>query len=138
MYGSRFAEESGYAAPLLNRRVGIKVFAWMLSAIMRQRVTDPTSGFRLANRRAIELLRPRLPARLPQVEAILMAHAHQLRVVEVPVHMHQRAAGSSSITWLRSAYYMIKVTLAVLIGLFRARPSVSPGDPAAVSAAKVL
>src|SRR5215207_9290288 len=133
VYGSRFAKESGYRAPL-NRRVGIRFFAWLLSLITRERVTDPTSGFRLANRRAIELFARDYPHDYPEVEAILMVHTHRLRVVEVPVSMHARETGRSSITWLRSAYYMTKVLLAVLVGLFRARPSVRPGDPAAVSA----
>ncbi len=133
VYGSRFARESGYRAPL-NRRLGIQIFAWLLSLITRQRVTDPTSGFRLANRRTIELFARDYPHDYPEVEAILMIHAHRLRIVEVPVSMHARTTGRSSITWLRSAYYMIKVLLAVLIGLFRARPSVVAGDPAAVTA----
>jgi glycosyltransferase involved in cell wall biosynthesis len=133
VYGSRFAEASGYRAPL-NRRIGIRIFAWLLSLITRQRVTDPTSGFRLANRRAIELFARDYPHDYPEVEAILMVHAHRLRVVEVPVSMHARETGRSSITWFRSGYYMVKVMLAVLIGLARARPSVRPGDPAAVSA----
>jgi glycosyltransferase involved in cell wall biosynthesis len=133
VYGSRFAEGSGYQSSL-NRRVGIRIFAWLLSLITRQRVTDPTSGFRLANRRAIELFARDYPHDYPEVEAILMVHAHRLRVVEVPVSMHARVSGRSSITWMRSAYYMVKVLLAVMIGLFRARPSVRPGDPAAVSA----
>jgi glycosyltransferase involved in cell wall biosynthesis len=133
VYGSRFAAASGYRAPL-NRRVGIRIFAGLLSIITRQRVTDPTSGFRLANRRAIELFARDYPHDYPEVEAILMVHAHRLRIVEVPVSMHERVTGRSSITWFRSGYYMVKVLLAVFIGLFRARPSVGPGDPAAVSA----
>ena len=133
VYGSRFAEGSGYQSSR-HRRAGIKIFAWLLSLITRQKVTDPTSGFRLANRRAIELFARDYPHDYPEVEAILMVHAHRLRLVEVPVRMHARAGGRSSITWMRSGYYMVKVLLAVLIGLFRARPSVRPGDPAAVSA----
>ncbi len=133
VYGSRFAGASGYEAPL-NRRLGIKVFAWMLSAITRQRVTDPTSGFRLSNRRAIELFARDYPHDYPEVEAILMVHAHRLRIFEVPVRMRQRTTGNSSITWLKAGYYMVKVILAVLIGLFRARPAVLPGEPAPVSA----
>jgi glycosyltransferase involved in cell wall biosynthesis len=133
VYGSRFAQESGYQAPL-NRRIGIRIFAWLLSLITRQRVTDPTSGFRLANRRTIELFARDYPHDYPEVEAILMVHAHRLRVVEVPVSMHARATGRSSITWFRTGYYMVKVLLAVFVGLFRQRPSVGAGDPAAVSA----
>lgn len=132
VYGSRFLEKGGYKAPL-NRRVGILLFSFVLSLITRQRVTDPTSGFRLANRRAIELFARDYPHDYPEVEAILMMHAHQLKSAEVPVSMRYRDEGSSSITWLRSAYYMIKVTLAVFVGLFRARPNVTPGDEAPVT-----
>lgn len=133
VFGSRFAEESGYRAPVA-RRTGIRIFAWLLSLIMRKRVTDPTSGFRLANRRAIALFARDYPHDYPEVEAILMVHSHRLRLAEVPVRMDQRASGRSSITTLRSGYYMAKVLLAVLIGLVRERPTVTPGDPAAVSA----
>jgi glycosyltransferase involved in cell wall biosynthesis len=131
--GSRFAEKSGYQAPAA-RRAGIRIFAWLLSLILRKRVTDPTSGFRLANRRAIALFARDYPHDYPEVEAILMVHTHRLRLQEVPVRMDQRASGQSSITTLRSGYYMAKVLLAVLVGLVRERPTVAPGDPAAVSA----
>ncbi len=133
VYGSRFKEKSGYDSPL-NRRLGIAIFAWLLSIITRQRVTDPTSGFRLAGRRGIALFAHDYPHDYPEVEAILMAHAHRMKIVEVPVTMHQRGGGRSSITWFKSGYYMIKVLLAVFIGLMRARPSVLPGQPAPVTA----
>ena len=94
----------------------------MLSKIVRQRVTDPTSGFRLCNRRAIELFARDYPHDYPEVEAILMVHAHRLRMREVPVRMHERQGGRSSITSVESAYYMIKVMLAIFVGLFRRRP----------------
>src|SRR5215218_8963148 len=133
VYGSRFAEESGYRAPL-NRRVGIRIFASLLSVITRQRVTDPTSGFRLANRRAIELFARDYPHDYPEVEAILMLHAHRLQAREVPVRMHPRRDGRSSITSGESMYYMVKVLLAIFVGLFRRRPVVDPGVEAPVAA----
>lgn len=137
VYGSRFIEKGHYKAPL-NRRAGILIFSTVLSVITRQRVTDPTSGFRLGNRRAIELFARDYPHDYPEVEAILMMHAHQLRLAEVPVKMRHRDEGSSSITWLRSGYYMIKVLLAVFVGLFRARPNILPGDQAPVSSGHQL
>ncbi len=133
VYGSRFARESGYRAPL-NRRLGIQIFAWLLSLITRQRVTDPTSGFRLANRRTIELFARDYPIDYPEVEAILMVHAHRLKMREVAVRMHDRGGGRSSITRYLSVYYMVKVSLALFVGLFRSRPVVEPGDPAPVEA----
>ena len=90
--GSRFlTPEQRYPAPI-SRRTGIHLFAFTLSKILRQRVTDPTSGFRLYNRRAIALFARDYPHDYPEVEAVLMLHAHRLRMVEVPVQMHLRGA----------------------------------------------
>ena len=74
------------------------MFAFLLSRIVGQRVSDPTSGFRLYNRRAIELFARDYPHDYPEVEAVLMLHHHRLRMREVPVRMHQRGGGVSSIT----------------------------------------
>ena len=99
------------------------IFAVVLTAITRRRITDPTSGFRMANRRGIELFARDYPHDYPEVEAILMLHAHKLRLHEVPVRMNARGFGRSSIDYPRSAYYMVKVLLAIFIGLFRRRPT---------------
>jgi glycosyltransferase involved in cell wall biosynthesis len=133
VWGSRFQEEAGYKVPRM-RRFGIMLFSGLMSAIVRQRVTDPTSGFRMTNRRGIELFARDYPHDYPEVEAILMMHAHRLRMSEVPVRMSQRLGGRSSITQPLSAYYMVKVMLAVLVGLFRSRPAVEPGADAPVAA----
>jgi hypothetical protein len=101
-------------------------------------VTDPTSGFRLTCRRGIELFARDYPHDYPEVEAILMMHAHRLESEEVPVEMRPRTSGVSSINSTRSLYYMVKVLLAVFIGLVRARPSVEPGDRAPVTAEHAL
>jgi glycosyltransferase involved in cell wall biosynthesis len=133
--GSRFLTDSGYPAPI-SRRTGIHLFAQLLSRIVGQRVSDPTSGFRLYNRRAINLFARDYPHDYPEVEAVLMVHWHRLRMREVPVKMLQRGGGVSSIRSGKSAYYMIKVLLAIFIGLARARPVPEPGDEAAVAAAQ--
>ena len=95
--GSRFATATGYIAPI-SRRTGIHVFAFLLSRLLRQPVTDPTSGFRLYNRRAIALFARDYPHDYPEVEAVLMLHHHRLTMREVPVRMFQRGGGVSSIT----------------------------------------
>ena len=132
-WGSRFLAQNGYRAPFA-RRFGIRLFSIVLSAICRQRITDPTSGFRLCNRRAIELFAHDYPHDYPEVEGILMIHAHSLEAREVPVRMHERRDGRSSITSGESIYYMVKVLLAILVGLFRRRPVVEPGLEAPVVA----
>jgi hypothetical protein len=132
--GSRFmTKERAYPAPV-SRRTGIHLFAFLLSRFVRERVSDPTSGFRLYNRRAIELFARDYPHDYPEVEAVLMLHHHRLRMTEVPVRMFARGGGVSSIGAGKSAYYMIKVLLALFVGLARARPVVEPGDRAPVTA----
>jgi glycosyltransferase involved in cell wall biosynthesis len=134
--GSRFlSPETTYSAPV-SRRTGIHLFAFALSKILGQRITDPTSGFRIYNRRAIRLFAHDYPHDYPEVEAVLMLHTHRLRMAEVPVEMHQRGGGRSSITRTRSLYYMLKVSLALLVGLLRRHPVIEAGDPAPVAATR--
>jgi len=116
--GSRFAGAGAYRAPLL-RRAGIGLFARVVSAVVRQRVTDTTSGFRAVNRKAIALFAADYPHDYPEVEATVMCVKHRLRLKEVPVAMRERGGGRSSITAPRSIYYMAKVLLAIFVGLFR-------------------
>ena len=116
--GSRFTGEGPYRSSFA-RRVGIKIFARVVSAIVRQKVTDTTSGFRAVNRRGIALFAADYPHDYPEVEATVMCVKHKLRLKEVPVEMRERGGGSSSITVVRSVYYMTKVLLAIFVGLFR-------------------
>jgi glycosyltransferase involved in cell wall biosynthesis len=131
--GSRFLEDLEYVGPI-SRRAGIHVFAFILSRIVGQKVTDPTSGFRLYNRRAITLFASDYPHDYPEVEAVLVLHNHRLRMREVAVRMFQRGGGKSSIRSGKSVYYMVKVLLAIFVGLARAKPVVEPGDDAPVAA----
>ena len=116
--GSRFAGDSAYRSSA-SRRVGIRVLAWVVSAIARQRVTDTTSGFQALNRRAIGLFAADYPHDYPEVEGMVMVIRHRLRLREVPVSMRARVHGRSSIGALASVYYMAKVLLALFVGLFR-------------------
>jgi glycosyltransferase involved in cell wall biosynthesis len=134
--GSRFlSPDLKYPAPI-SRRTGIHVFAFLLSRLVRQRVSDPTSGFRLYDRRAIRLFAHDYPHDYPEVEAVLMLHHHRLTMAEIPVRMFTRGGGVSSISTGKSAYYMIKVLLALFVGLARRRPVVEPGDEAPVAASQ--
>src|SRR5919197_672557 len=120
--GSRFLGTGDYEPPV-SRLVGIKLLARLVSLIVRQRVTDTTSGFRAMNRRAIQLFAADYPHDYPEVEATVLVFRHRLRMVEVPVQMRVRTSGSSWIRFHRSAYYMVKVTLALFVGLFRRYPT---------------
>src|SRR5919108_344358 len=134
--GSRFmTEDHEYPAPI-SRRTGIHLFAFLLSRFVGQRISDPTSGFRLYNRRGIAVFARDYPHDYPEVEAVLMVHWHRLRMCEEPVKMLRRGGGMSSITGSgKSAYYMVKVLLAICVGVARRRRSVEPGDEAPVAAA---
>jgi len=132
--GSRFMTRDKAYPATVSRRTGIHIFAFILSRLVGQRVSDPTSGFRLYNRRGIGLFARDYPHDYPEVEAVLMVHFHRLRMAEVPVRMLQRGGGKSSIRSGKSVYYMIKVLLAIFIGLARARPVPEPGDNAPVAA----
>jgi hypothetical protein len=127
--GSRFLQphQDGFRSSA-SRRVGIGIFARLLSKITRQRITDPTSGFRMTNRTGIKLFARDYPHDYPEVEAILLMHAHRLSSCELPVRMRARATGVSAISSGQPVYYMFKVLLAVFVGLFRSHPTIEPGD----------
>lgn len=136
--GSRFlADADGYQSSA-TRRAGIRIFAGILSRVVGQRVTDPTSGLRMVDRTGIELFARDYPRDYPEVEAVLLLHFHRLSSREVPVRMRERTTGVSSINASRSIYYMIKVLLAVFVGLLRARPVVETGGPSPVQAEHAL
>lgn len=116
--GSRYIEDRGYVTPKM-RRIGIVILAAIISRVVGWRVTDPTSGFRASNRRAIEVCAQEYPHDYPEPEAVVLLHRRGLRVREIPVTMNPRYGGQSSITPFKSGVYMLKVILAILIGLLR-------------------
>ena len=117
--GSRFVDPSGAYRPPLARRIGIRVFARLVSTLGRQHVTDTTSGFVALNRAGIELFAAEYPHDYPEVEATLVALRSGLRLTQVQVEMRERTTGTSSITFVRSLYYIVKVTLALLVASMR-------------------
>ena len=126
--GSRFAGLGAYRAPLV-RRVGMRVFAAVVSALVGKRLTDTSSAFRAVNRRAIRVFAGDYPhGFLETVEATVLAARHGLRLAEVPVSMRQREVGRSSLTAPLSLFYASKVLVAVFVGLFR--PAIAlPEEP---------
>jgi glycosyltransferase involved in cell wall biosynthesis len=126
--GSRFRGEGTYRPPL-GRRLGITWFAKLVSLLSRQQVTDTTSGFQALNRSAISLFARDYPSDYPEVEATVLLLKHRLRLTEVHVEMRERETGSSSITFLRSLYYAVKVTLALFVGIARRSAVPTDGSP---------
>jgi len=119
--GSRFIGDSGYRSSTM-RRVGISILSYVISMIVRQKITDPTSGFRAANRRTIQLFASEYPQDYPEPEVVVLLHQCHLKMVEVPVGMSERYSGESSITKIRSIYYMVKVLLAIFVDYFKQPP----------------
>jgi glycosyltransferase involved in cell wall biosynthesis len=119
--GSRYIEDRGYITPAL-RRTGIVILAATISLVTGQRFTDPTSGFRAINRQTICFCAEDYPFDYPEPESVVLYRRAGLRVREIPVTMNPRYGGQSSITPLRSGYYMVKVILAIIVGLLRQRP----------------
>ncbi|WKZ33127.1 MAG: glycosyltransferase family 2 protein [Thermodesulfobacteriota bacterium] len=116
--GSRFLGMGEYR-PSIARSAGMVFFSRLVSAIIRERMTDTTSGFRAAGRSCIEFFSSRYPDDYPEVEALVLLHKKGFRVMEVPVEMAKRAGGRSSITPMKSVYYMAKVLLAILVDLIK-------------------
>ncbi len=118
LVGSRFLTAGGFKSTV-TRRMGIRFFGVMLSGICRTRITDPTSGFRVFNRRAIRLLAHSYPEDFPEVESLVVAHRAGLRIGEISVVMSERTAGRSSIGGIKSLIYMVKVSLAIFMNVLR-------------------
>jgi glycosyltransferase involved in cell wall biosynthesis len=119
--GSRFVGVPSYKGSVM-RKIGISILAKTISIITGQKVTDPTSGFRAANRRAIQLFTRNYPQDYPEPEVLVLLSQYGLKMKEVPAALYQREYGESSITRIRSIYYMIKVLLAIFVTRVRKRP----------------
>lgn len=112
--GSRFIEREGFQSSV-TRRMGISLLSGLIHVLCFKKVRDVTSGFRAVNEKFIKIYAENYPSDYPEPEAIVAAIMHRGRIAEVPVIMKERAGGSSSINLKRSVYYMIKVTLAILV-----------------------
>lgn len=114
--GSRFidTDTSSFKSTFM-RRIGIRWLSGLIRLTAGKRITDPTSGFRACDKKAIDLFCDSYPIDYPEPESIVEALKHGLSVKEVPVEMNERTGGTSSIKALASVYYIIKVTLSILI-----------------------
>lgn len=112
--GSRFIEKEGFQSTFM-RRVGIKYFTGLIKILTGYTITDPTSGFRACNSKLIKYFSQNYPQDYPEPETLLILAKNKYKIEEIPVVMNEREEGTSSITLFKSVYYMIKVTLAILI-----------------------
>lgn len=118
--GSRFIEKKGFQSSAL-RRIGITYFTGLIKMCTGKRITDPTSGLRMAGRNIIQLFAQNYPKDYPEPESVVAALRRGYVVQEIPVVMRERQGGESSITMRNSVYYMIKVTIAIWMEVLRGR-----------------
>lgn len=118
--GTRYREKDNFRSTPL-RRLGSWWLKLVLRVIARVKISDPTSGFRLYGPRALALFDETYPYDYPEPESLAVARANGLRIIEVPVTMRERQGGSSSISGFGAFYYMLKVTLAILLSYTRSK-----------------
>lgn len=121
--GSRYLKGAGGNVSSSLRQVGTLFFSWLLRLVARVDVSDSTSGFRAFSADATDFLSRCYPDDYPEVQAYVPLSRARFRISEVPVKMRPRASGRSSITPIRSVYYMLKVAFATSIEVFRPLPS---------------
>lgn len=119
--GSRFLENSSAFRSTRMRRVGIRFFAHLIRLLTGCKITDPTSGFRAANRAVIEFFAQDYPADYPEPESIVHISRCGFKIGEVPVNMFERRGGTSSISFGKSFYYMLKGSVGILIAALQRR-----------------
>ena len=112
--GSRFITREGYLSSL-HRRGGIKLLNILTTFLLRQKITDNTSGFRAYNHRAISLLTEDYPFDYPEPIEVYRLHRNGFRIKEISAKMRERGGGISSISLLNSYYYLVKVLLTILV-----------------------
>ena len=112
--GSRFIENAGFLSTWI-RRLGIRYFTFLIKILSGKTITDPTSGMRICNRKTIEMFANEYPRDFPEPESTMRLIRHKRKIAEVPVEMRSRHGGVSFISPVVSVYYMIKVTLAIII-----------------------
>jgi glycosyltransferase involved in cell wall biosynthesis len=116
--GSRFLDGDLHHTSFM-RKAGVKFFRAVLRPILGQAVRDPTSGFVGVNREALQVFSKSFPLEYPEIEALVVLQRRAFRFLEVPVRMRRRLGGRSSITAVKSVYYILHVLLGVLVNILK-------------------
>jgi len=116
--GSRFIEKEGFQSSGL-RRIGIRFFTRLIKLLTGEKITDPTSGLRMIGKDVLKIFAEDYPKDYPEPESVVSILRRKMKVAEIPVVMREREGGISSISMKKSVYYMVKVTLAIIIERIR-------------------
>ncbi len=119
--GSRFLTKGLYEAEVV-RRFAIRLLSGIISLLVKQKITDPTSGLRAVNRKVVQFFCDFYPDDYPEPESLVLLHKARFKIAEAPVIMEKRLLGNSSITLFRGVYYVVKVVLAVLVDMIKVIP----------------
>ncbi len=119
--GSRFRQKHDGFKSSYFRRIGIRIFEMFSYLLIRQRITDHTSGFRAYNRKVLHFLADHYPADFPEPEVVILMGKNGFKIKETFTQMHERQGGVSSIPLTRGPYYMIKVLLAMFMSAIRTK-----------------
>ena len=117
--GSRFVDKAGGVHTNTTRAIGIWVFRTLLRPILGKPVHDPTSGFVGVKRSALAVFSMSFPLEYPEIEALVVLQRKKFRFEEVPCRMRRRKAGRSTITPIKSFYYILHVLLGVFVNVLR-------------------
>ena len=118
--GSRFMGGHGYTSTT-TRLLGIRLFSWLIGQVTNRRISDPTSGFRVYNREALEFVARHYPQDFPEPESIVMMIRNGFRLKEVPVEMRGRLGGISSVRPLKAGYFVASNAIAIGVSVLKAR-----------------
>jgi hypothetical protein len=118
--GSRFLAKTSYKSAW-SRRFGIYILSKTIQSVVRRTYTDPTSGFRAYNQKALRIVSTHYSADYPEPDSIVTLVKNRLRVIEISVEMDARLTGRSSITPFKSGYYMFKVSLTIILNSMMSR-----------------
>jgi len=118
MIGSRFITGEGFQSSSY-RRLGISYLSWLIKMFTGFNITDSTSGFRLYDRKALEVIEAYYPDEYPEPEAIIYFKRQGLKIMEIPVLMESRQGGKTSISFVNSIYYFWKVSLALFFSYLK-------------------
>lgn len=116
--GSRYHDPGGGHTSLL-RGIGIVMFRFVLRPILGKPVRDPTSGFVGVNRQALEVFTKSFPLEYPEIETLVVLQRKRFQFQEVACGMRPRQAGRSSITPVKSLYYIVHVLLGVFVNILK-------------------
>ena len=118
--GTRYLDKSSSEfQSTFMRRLGKNIISCIIRMCCHKKITDPTSGFRAADRKIIEQFAKKYPTEYPEPESVVNILKNKYKIVEEPVSMREREGGKSSIGALKSIDYMIKVSLAILVDSLR-------------------